>query len=194
MGNTNLLVSYKADKGQLEGKDLDAALLEQLARDDTPGEAAAVLREVARLHQENLTLKKRNVRVWGLALVLGVTFAVTMSSALFLFPKYRYIPTTDNRALCAVSSDAQVRVTPAALTEYAKDTVVEAYTYDYVNYRASINDVATKRFTDAGRKQYLASLQESGNLERVIKGRLVLRTMATRTPESVPSRSGTSYF
>lgn len=76
-----------------------------------------------------------------------------------------------------------MRVTPAALTEYAKDAVVEAYTYDYVNYRGAINDVATKRFTDVGRRQYLASLQESGNLERVIKGRLILRTMATRTPQ-----------
>ena len=63
------------------------------------------------------------------------------------------------------------------------NTPVEAYTYDYVNYRGAINDVATKRFTDSGRRQYLASLQESGNLERVIKGRLILRTRATRTPQ-----------
>lgn len=35
-----------------------------------------------------------------------------------------------------------MRVTPSALTEYAKDAVVEAYTYDYVNYRGAINDVA----------------------------------------------------
>lgn len=182
-------------KEQLEGRKLDDAILEHIANDTTNGEAAAVLREVARLHQENITLKKRNVRVWGLALTLGATFAVSISSALFLFPKYRYIPTTDNRALCAVSSDAQVRVTPAALTEYAKDTVVEAYTYDYVNYRPAINDVATKRFTDAGRKQYLASLQESGNLERVIKGRLVLRTMATRTPQiEEEGRRGTKRY
>ena len=69
------------------------------------------------------------------------------------------------------------------MTEYAKDTVVEAYTYDYVNYRAAINDVSNRRFTDAGRRRYLASLQDSGNLERVIKGRLILRTMATRTPQ-----------
>lgn len=167
----------------LEGAQLDEALLEKVVSDDTPGEAAAVLREVARLHQENRTLKKRNMRVWSLALFMGTSFAAAASAAIFLFPKYRYIPTTDNRALCAVSSDAQVRVTPAALTEYAKDAVVESYTYDYVNYRGAINDVATKRFTDSGRRQYLASLQESGNLERVIKGRLILRTMATRTPQ-----------
>lgn len=180
---------------QLEGKELDKALLEKITSDDTHGEAAAVLREVARLHQENIVLKKRNVRVWSLALFMGLSFTVAVSSAVFLFPKYRYIPTLDNRALCDVSSDSQVRVTASALTEYAKDTVVEAYTYDYVNYRAAVNDVSTKRFTDAGRKQYLASLQESGNLERVIKGRLILRTMATRTPQiEEEGRRGTRRY
>ena len=168
---------------QLSGKQLDEALLEKVVSDNSPGEAAAVLREVARLHQENSTLKKRNVRVWSLALFMGASFTVAASSALFLFPKYRYIPTRDNRALCEVSSDAHVRITAAALAEFAKDTAIEAYTYDYVNYRTAINEVAMRRFTDSGRKQYLASLQESGNLERVIKGRLVLRAMATRTAQ-----------
>ena len=164
-------------------QEIDEKLLEALASDTSGGEAPAVMREVARLHQENRILKKRNVRVWTLALAMGGAFGLALAAALFLFPKYRYIPTTDNRALCSVSSDTQVRVTPAALTEYAKDAVVESYTYDYVNYRSAINDVATKRYTDSGRKQYLASLQDSGNLERVIKGRLILRTMATRTPQ-----------
>ena len=171
------------DNKQLSGRELDEALLTQIASDDSPGEAAAVIREVARLHQENQTLKRRNLRVWGLVFALGTAFAVSVYAAIYLFPKYRYIPTKDNRALCEVSSDSQVRVTAAALAEYAKDTAVEAYTYDYVNYRDAINDVAMRRFTDAGRKQYLASLQSSGNLERVIKGRLILRSMATRAAQ-----------
>ena len=180
---------------QLSGKQLDEALLEKVVSDNSPGEAAAVLREVARLHQENSTLKKRNVRVWSLALFMGASFTVAASSALFLFPKYRYIPTTDNRAICEVSTENNPRITPGTLTEYAKDAVVNSYTYDYVNYRSAINDVATKRFTDSGRRQYLASLQDSGNLERVIKGRLILRTMATRTPQvEEEGRRGTRRY
>lgn len=178
--------SRPAPKGknkELSGSALDDALLERVASDQTQGEAAAVLREVARLHQENKILKSRNIRVWSLAGVLGLVLAVVAWSMVYVFPKYRYIPTLDNRALCQVNSDTQVRVTASSLSEYAKDSVVEAYTYDYVNYRSAINEVATRRFTDAGRKQYLASLQESGNLDRVIKGRLVLRAMATRTPQ-----------
>lgn len=164
-------------------KELDDKVLEALATDSTPGEAAAVLREVARLHQENKTLKLRNLRVWLLVTALGVSFASVSASAIYLFPKYRYIPTRDNRALCEVSSSTHVNISAAALAEFAKDTAIEAYTYDYVNYRSVINDVATRRFTDTGRKKYLASLQESGNLERVIKGRLILRSMSTRTAQ-----------
>lgn len=173
----------KRNKKELSGSALDEALLESIASDQTPGEAAAVLREVARLHQENKVLKSRNIRIWSMVAVLVVLLSAVIWSMVYVFPKYRYIPTLDNRALCEVSSDSQVRVTASSLSEYAKDTAVEAYTYDYVNYRGSINEVATRRFTDAGRKQYLASLQESGNLERVIKGRLVLRAMATKTPQ-----------
>lgn len=179
----------------ISGEELDAALLEKIASDNTSGEAAAVIREVARLHQENIMLKKRNLRIWSLAVLMGVSFTIALSSALFLFPKYRYIPTTDNRALCTVSSADQVRVSTTALTEFAKDTVVESYTYDYVNYRSIINDVAARRFTDSGRTQYLSSLQESGNLDRVIKGRLILRSMATRTPQlEEQGRRGTQRY
>jgi len=60
---------------------------------------------------------------------------------------------------------------------------VNAYSYDYVNYRESLNATAARWFTDNGRKAFLRSLDDSGNLERVLKGRLTLRAMATRVPQ-----------
>ncbi|WP_240533896.1 DotI/IcmL family type IV secretion protein [Aeromonas veronii] len=74
-------------------------------------------------------------------------------------------------------------MTPATLADYAKDAVVNAYSYDYVNYREALNATAAKWFTDDGRKAFLRSLDESGNLERVLKGRLILRAMATKVPQ-----------
>lgn len=175
--------SSKESQADSSRRELDEELLQKIATDPTEGEAAAVIREVARLHQENQTLKKRNIRIWTLCGLMGASFTVALASAVFLFPKYRYIPTTDNRALCSVSSDAQVRVSSAGLAQFAKDAVVEAYTYDYVNYKTLVNDISMKWFTDSGRKQYFKSLQESGNLDRVVKGRLILKTMATQTPQ-----------
>ncbi len=175
-------MSNKQAHGKSSG-DLEEAKLEELANDMSEGEGAAVLREVARLQQENKTLKGRNLRVWSTVAVLSVTFLVTLSAGIAWYPKYRYIPTADNRAICEVTTESDPRVTPATLADYAKDAVVNAYSYDYINYRESLNATAAKWFTENGRKAFLRSLDESGNLERVLKGRLILRAMATKVPQ-----------
>lgn len=161
----------------------DHEQLDALAGDASPGNAASVLREVARLQLENKALKGRNLRVWSAVVILSTTFFVTISAGIVWYPKYRYIPTTDNTAICEVSTESDPRVTPATLADYAKDAVVNAYSYDYVNYREALNSTAAKWFTDKGRRAFLRSLDESGNLERVIKGRLILRAMATKVPQ-----------
>lgn len=175
-------MSNKETHGKQSGE-LEEAKLEELVNDMSEGEGAAVLREVARLQQENKTLKGRNLRVWTTVAVLSVTFLGTLSAGIAWYPKYRYIPTADNRAICEVTTEADPRVTPATLADYAKDAVVNAYSYDYINYRESLNATAAKWFTENGRKAFLRSLDESGNLERVLKGRLILRAMATKVPQ-----------
>lgn len=162
---------------------LAEAKLEELANDTSSGEGAAVLREVARLQQDNKILKSRNIRVWSAVGILSGLFFVTIGAGVAWYPKYRYIPTTDNTAICEVSTESDPRVSPATLTDFAKDAVVNAYSYDYINYRENLNAVGAKWFTDAGRKAFLASLDDSGNLERVIKGRLILRSMSTKVPQ-----------
>jgi len=182
MSSSNGVQDNLSAKSSASG-DLDEAKLDQLASDMTPGEGPAVLREVARLHQENKALKARILRVWTAVGFLSATFFVTISAWIAWFPKYRYIPTTDNQAVCEVSTESEPRVTPATLVEFAKDAVLNAYSYDYVNYRETLNQVAAKWFTSEGRKAFMRSLDESGNLERVIKGRLILRAMATHVPQ-----------
>ena len=155
----------------------------ELANDLTTGEIGAVLREVGRLQQENQNLKSKNLRIWSIVTILSLLFLFTVIALFSWYPKYRYIPTTDNAAICEVSADSNPRVTPATLTDFAKEAVLNSYSYDYVNYRENINYAANKFFTDAGRKEFLLSLDRSGNLERVIKGRFILRAMATRVPQ-----------
>ena len=157
--------------------------LEQIARDESAGAGATVLREMARLQLDNKTLKSRNLRVWSAFTVALVLLLVTFFSVARWYPKYRYIATTNNAAICSVTPEASPRVTPASVADYAKDAVVNAYSYDYVNYRETLNNAGARWFTDSGRKAFLASLDESGNLKRVILGRYVLRAMATRTPQ-----------
>jgi intracellular multiplication protein IcmL len=52
-----------------------------------------------------------------------------------------------------------------------------------LNYRDVVNEVTNKWFTARGRKAFMRSLDESGNLERVVKGRLIMRSFATSAPQ-----------
>lgn len=161
----------------------EQAKLEALIADPSTGEAASVLREVARLSLDNLHLKRVNVRVWSITAILAVSMLVIIGTGFFWFPRYRYIATMDNRAVCELSATETGAVTPAGITEFAKEAALASYSYDYVNYRATINDVTSRFYTEAGRKALLGSLDTSGNLERVVKGRLIMRTFATNAPQ-----------
>lgn len=166
-----------------KNQDVEPARLQQLAEDTSDGEAPAVLREVARLQIENAHLKKRNLRIWLTNGMLAVGLVVTVSGVLYGFPKYRYIATSDNQAICQVTPQSTPRVSAADVTNFAKDAVLNSYSYDYVNYRTLINEAASRWYTQNGHRAFMVGLDSSGNLERVIKGRLILRSMATQTPQ-----------
>lgn len=167
----------------LEGEALADAKLDALIADPTPGEHAAVMREMARLQQDNRHLKRQNLRVWSVAGVLSVGLIVGIGASYWWFPKYRYIPTTDNKAICEVGTQLDNIVTPATLEDFAKEAAINSYSYDYVNYRDIINDVTNRYFTERGRKAFMKSLDDSGNLERVVKGRLIMKAFVTTAPQ-----------
>lgn len=150
--------------------------LESIARDASPGETPAVVRENARLHLENQELKARIKRGIGQNVVLALIFLSFTGAMFWLYPKYRFIPTKDNNAICEVFSIADGNVTIPTVTEYASDAIIDLNTYDYVNFQETINRAASKWLTESGRKSYLKTLDESGNLERVKKGKLILRS------------------
>lgn len=174
--------STKSSK-PLEGEALEEAKFEAIIADQTDGTHAAVMREVARLQQNNRHLKRQNLRVWTVVAILAGGLIVGMGATYWWFPKYRYIPTTDNKAICEVGTQLNNVTTPATLEDFAKDAAINAYSYDYVNYRDIINDVTNRYFTERGRKAFMKSLDDSGNLERVVKGRLIMKAFVTTAPQ-----------
>jgi len=167
-------------EGSRSGLSAEEQKLLGAALDESPGEGAAIVREVKRLQLECLDLKRRNKRAWGQLSLVTAGLIVVVGVWVYGYPKYRWIPTTDNRAICEVSTETNPRVTTASVIEYAKDAVVNSYSYDYVNYRANLNDAGARWYTDDGRKAFLKTLDDSGNLERVLKGKMTLRAMSTQ--------------
>jgi intracellular multiplication protein IcmL len=144
---------------------------------------AALMRENGRLQLENQHQKSVNLRVWSAVGVQSLVLLIGIGSVFWWFPKYRFIATTDNKAICEVNSQSSVELTPAAVEEFAADAMVASYSYDYINYRATIDTVTGKWYTFAGRKGFMKALDDSGNLERVVKGRLIMRAFKTNAAQ-----------
>lgn len=181
--SNNELSTAQAGASALGGDSLEEARILAMLSDRTASAQASLMREVARLQQDNLHLKRQNLRVWSTVGVLVAGLVMGTGAMFWWFPKYRYIPTTDNKAICEVGTQEGNVITPATLEDFAKDAMINSYSYDYVNYRTTINDVTNKWYSARGRKAFLQSLDDSGNLERVVKGRLIMKAFATSAPQ-----------
>jgi intracellular multiplication protein IcmL len=155
----------------------------ELLSDRDASSHAATLRENARLLEDNVYLKKQNIRVWSAVGILSASLLMGTGAVFWWFPKYRYIPTKDNRAICEVGTQSSNALSPAIIEDFAMNAMIDSYSYDYVNYRDAINGATSKWFNENGRKAFLKSLDDSGNLERVVKGRLIMKAFRTNAAQ-----------
>ncbi|HII2980456.1 TPA: DotI/IcmL family type IV secretion protein [Yersinia enterocolitica] len=175
--NKNLKTN-KVDENETEQK--HAELASDISSD---APSASILREVNRLQLDNILLKRKIIRIWGATSILAAALTVTIGITIFWFPKFKYIPTIDNQAICSVEgSDAPI-VSNETIISYAQEAVLHSYSYDYVNYRTKLNEVANKYYTDNGRRAFFNSLDKSKNLEKVKDGRLILRSMPVQVAQ-----------
>ena len=149
----------------------------------TEGEAASTLRENEMLRNAVADLSLRLKRIWGAVVIQGALLVFIIIGVVFVYPKYRYIPTVDNMAVCEVGTETNPRVTPEVLAEFAKDAVIDLYTYSFVDWREKINSSINRWMSDDGRMGFLTGLESSGNLERIRKQRLILKTMSINVPQ-----------
>lgn len=155
-----------------------------MATDESSGsEGAVILRENARLTLEIANAKKQAIKVWSLVAILVGAQIFLLFVWLTMFPKVRYVETRGNEAVCTMTTADSPYLTPTTLAEFAKDAAISSYTYDYVNYERNVTDAANKFYTEDGRAAYLTTLDTSGNLEKVIKGRMVQRAYALKAPQ-----------
>lgn len=173
----------KGERDNLTPEERDARQQEALINDGDRSALAAVLREAAAARLVVKDQRARLGRVWTVNIILVLVLLLFFGTWLFFFPKYRYIATTDNRAICAVNSQVSPDIMDPEVTDFARAAVLHAYSYDYVNYRQTLNDVANRWFTDNGRKAFWRSLDDSQNLDKVIKGRLTLRATLSNDPQ-----------
>lgn len=158
-------------------------------------ELSRVCAENASLKLDIIYAKKANLRIWILVGIMAIILSIAIYMWLAFFPKYKYIVTTNNQAICQAGISDNPLVTPATLSAYALDAVVNSYTYDYINYRSTLNRVADTYYTSNGRKAFFESLDQSQNLKRVIDGRYILKAYPINSPQlEKQGMTGTQKF
>jgi len=69
----------------------------------------------------------------------------------------------------------------SAVTEWANQAAISAFTLDFVNYSQQLNQ-ASQYFTTEGWQQFLDSLQQTNNIEEIRQKRLTVTAVAQNTP------------
>lgn len=69
----------------------------------------------------------------------------------------------------------------SAVTEWANQAAISAFTLDFVNYSQQLNQ-ASQYFTTEGWQQFLDSLQQANNIEEIRQKRLTVTAVAQNTP------------
>jgi len=99
----------------------------------------------------------------------------------------RYFATSADGRITPLQPLSQPLVSVSALLQWANQAAVDAYSYNFVNYRKQLQ-AASEYFTPSGWRTYEAALKSSRNLETVIARKLVVTAVATGAPVILDQR------
>jgi intracellular multiplication protein IcmL len=143
----------------------------------------AILREHARLYQNNVFLRKQIILVWSCVLCLSLGIVFTIWYFLSNYPKTKFIATTNNQAICEVAALDKPSVNTSAVEAFAQEAILEIFRFDYVNFDVQIAKTLNRYFSDKGKQAYYSNLDISGIAEKVKQNKLIARASITRSPQ-----------
>jgi intracellular multiplication protein IcmL len=96
-------------------------------------------------------------------------------------PEPKYFATTVDGRIMPLFPLSEAMLSPSELLQWAHRAAVDAYTYNFVNYRDAMQQLQNQ-FTPEGWKYYEDALQTARTLEMVVAKKLVVSAVATGTP------------
>ena len=172
---------------RLDPNDLSAESIRAvIAEKNYVGQLGNSLVNVAR-ENEDLRTKVQSTRKLVIYLAIGlIASCILLAVVIFAwtsYPKYTVVQTVDNSALCEISPQANPLLTDVAIEDFAKNAVLHAYSFDYVNYRDQINQSTTRFFTTDGRAAFNRALRNSGSLDHIVNNNLIMKAQATQSAQ-----------
>lgn len=96
-------------------------------------------------------------------------------------PQSKYFATTVDGRIMQLFPLSQPMLSPGELLQWAHRAAIAAYTYNFVDYRDTMQQLQNQ-FTPSGWKFYEDALRTSRTLEMVVAKKLVVSAVATGTP------------
>lgn len=138
---------------------------------------------VASREAYDLREKLRKERLFTIIGAIGITACVLIIGFLLylftVFPKYKVVQTIDNSVICEIKPANNPMLTEVAIQDFARQAVLSAYSFSYINYRDEIGNATTRYFTSEGRAAFNRALRVSGSLNHIITNNLIMKTSAT---------------
>ncbi|MCL5260510.1 MAG: type IVB secretion system apparatus protein IcmL/DotI [Gammaproteobacteria bacterium] len=144
-----------------------------------------MVEEAAELVRLRNNFYRDNYRRLVGALLLMLFIVIVLAGTIFYQathrPEPKYFATTiDGRIMPLYPLDVPMW-DPAEVLQWAHRAAIDAYTYNFVNYREAFQHLQNE-FTADGWKFFMEAQQASRNLETVVAKKLVVSAVATGTP------------
>ena len=151
------------------------------------------------MEKENYVIKRDNtIRLMALLGLswLGIAFLIWL--AFFHFPKKEFVWTSNAGAVCNVIPISEPHIDQQIVVNFALDAAVSTYTYNYVNYRRAVTEVADRYFTTDFRNSYLPAFGDSAALKSVLENYFIVSAVnpPNKPPQvkSVGRKAGTGAY
>ncbi|ABS89964.2 MULTISPECIES: DotI/IcmL family type IV secretion protein [Acinetobacter] len=152
----------------------------------TPEQVNSGLVEMAKKNDElEDKIKSQRRQLLGCIIGIGVlgTAVAVLGGIIGLMPKVEYFQTVNNEVICKINPNDNPAFTDVNVAEFASEGLLNAYSLDYQNADADINNTLRRYFTDRGRESFITTLRQSGLIDQIRNNFLVLRTSKLQTPE-----------
>lgn len=119
------------------------------------------------------------VIILSVLLIAALTLCIVLITGMNTrFPMKKYIYTANAAAVCKFTPlDQRGDVTDAAVLNFAVLTAADMHTFDYINWRKTLDAVTISHFTPEARQAATDGLRRSGILTSVVDNSFVLKAV-----------------
>lgn len=141
------------------------------------------------VHKENLRIEqnlyqsRKTVRLSMVIAAASIIGNILLLSAFFQYPKYKTVQTIDNSVICELIPENNPEFAHVALEDFAKNAVLAAYSFDYVNYSDMLHTATSKYFTEEGKELFNRALNNSGFVNHILANKLSIKAVVLSAPK-----------